>query len=68
MKLHMGLRAAAMSHALAGRMEQAHKPMALLRQIDPELRVSNLTELTPLRRPEDVARHAEGLRKAGLPE
>jgi TolB-like protein len=66
--LHMGLRAAAMSHALAGRMEQAQKAMAVLRQIDPALRVSNLKELTPLQRPEDIARYAEGLRKAGLPE
>ena len=66
--LHMGLRVAATSHALAGRMEQATKAMARLRQIDPALRVSNLQELTPLRRPEDIARYAEGLRKAGLPE
>jgi len=42
--------------------------MARLRQIDPELRVSNLKDMTPLRRPEDRARLEEGLRKAGLPE
>jgi tetratricopeptide (TPR) repeat protein len=66
--LHMGLRVAAASHALAGRIEPAKKAMARLRHIDPALRVSNLQELTPLRRPEDIARYAEGLRKAGLPE
>ena len=42
--------------------------MARLRQLDPALRISNLKDLIPLRRPEDLARLAEGLRKAGLPE
>jgi hypothetical protein len=32
------------------------------------LRILNLQELTPLRRQQDIARYAEGLRKAGLPE
>jgi len=65
---HQALRMTAMSHALAGRLERAQKAMQRLRQIDPALRVSNLRDLTPLRRPEDVARYAEGMRKAGLPE
>jgi adenylate cyclase len=60
---------AAGSHALAGRLEQAQKALARLRQLDPALRVSNLREMIgPYRRPEDVARYEEGLRKAGLPE
>ena len=42
--------------------------MARLRQIDPELRVSNLKDMTPLCRPEDRARYEDGMRKAGLPE
>jgi hypothetical protein len=58
----------AAANALAGRIEQAQKMMMRLRRIDPALRVSNLKELTPLRRQEDMARFAEGLRKAGLPE
>ena len=66
--LHSGLRICAASHALAGRMEQARNAMSRLRQIDPKLRVSNLSDLTPLQRPEDVARYAEAMRKAGLPE
>jgi TolB-like protein/Tfp pilus assembly protein PilF len=66
--LHRALRAAAMSNALAGRLEQARKAMARLHEIDPELRVSNLKDLTPLRRSEDIAKYEEGLRKAGLPE
>jgi TolB-like protein/class 3 adenylate cyclase len=66
---HNALRIAAASSALAGRMEQAQKALARLRQLDPVLRVSNLRDrMGPYRRPEDVARCEEGLRKAGLPE
>jgi TolB-like protein/tetratricopeptide (TPR) repeat protein len=61
-------RVAAASHALAGRLDQAQKAMARLRQIDPALRVSDIKHMFPFRRPEDVARYEEGLRKAGLPE
>jgi len=61
-------RTAAASHALAGRLDQAHKAMARLREIDPTLRVSDLRHMFPFRRPEDLARFEEGLRKAGLPE
>ena len=66
--LHMGLRAAALSCALAGHTRSAHGFMARLREIDPALRISNLQDVTPLQRPQDVALYAEGLRKAGLPE
>jgi adenylate cyclase len=62
------LRYLAASAAMAGRQEQALKAMARLRELDPTLRISNLKDVTPLRRPEDLARYAEGLRKAGLPE
>jgi TolB-like protein len=61
-------RAAAASYALAGRLDEAHKAMARLRQIDPTFRVSDLKHMLPFRRPEDLARYEEGLRKAGLPE
>jgi tetratricopeptide (TPR) repeat protein len=67
-ELHVALRVAAASNALAGHMMEAHEAMARLRQIDPVLRVSDLKVLTPFRRPEDVARYEEGLRKAGLPK
>jgi TolB-like protein len=66
--LHPALRASAVSNALAGRIERAHIAISRLRQIDPALRVSSLKDLTPLRRHEDVAIYAEGMRKAGLPE
>jgi hypothetical protein len=42
--------------------------MARLRQLDPALRVSNLKDVFPIRRPEDFAKCADGLRQAGLPE
>jgi tetratricopeptide (TPR) repeat protein len=60
-------RIAAASHALAGRLDQAHKAVARLRQIDPTFRVSDVRQ-QPFRRPEDLARYEEGLRKAGLPQ
>lgn len=58
----------AASHALAGRTDEARRAMNHLRQLDPTLRISNLTDWLPIRRPEDLATFAEGLRKAGLPE
>jgi TolB-like protein len=66
--LHQALRISVAAHALAGRIERAQKTLARLRRNDPALRVSNLAELTPLQRPEDMTRYAEGMRKAGLPE
>jgi hypothetical protein len=34
----------------------------------PGLRLANLKDFMPARRPEDFARWSDGLRKAGLPE
>lgn len=59
---------AAASHALAGRMEEARHAMERLRQINPVLRFSNLKDWWAFRRPDDFARWADGLHKAGLPE
>jgi TolB-like protein/tetratricopeptide (TPR) repeat protein len=58
----------AASHALAGRMDEAQRAMRHMRQLDPTLRISNLTDWLPLQRPGDLAIFAGGLRKAGLPE
>jgi tetratricopeptide (TPR) repeat protein len=62
------LRLAAASSALAGRLVEAQESMARLRELDPALRVKNLKDWVPLRRPEDLGRLEDGLRKAGLPE
>ena len=59
---------AAASHALAGRMDKARQAMQHMRTLDPSLRVSNLKEWLPIHHPEDLARLANGLRLAGLPE
>jgi TolB-like protein len=56
------------SSSLAGQAEQAQRGLAQALECSPDLRVSNLTDLTPFRRAEDLAAFAEGLRKAGLPE
>ena len=64
-----GLRIGAASNAMAGRLEQAHKSVARLRQLNPALRISNLKDvLPPIRRAEDLSRLEEGLRQGGLPE
>ena len=54
---------------MAGRLVEANKAVARLRQLNPVLRISNFKELLgPYRRTEDLSRYAEGLRRAGLPE
>jgi adenylate cyclase len=63
-----GYRIAAASNALVGRIEKAQKIAARLRQLDPGFRVSSVKDYLPFRRPEDLARYEDGLRKAGLPE
>jgi TolB-like protein len=63
-----GYRIAAASNALVGRIEKAQKIAARIRQLDPGFRVSSVKDYVPFRRPEDLARYEDGLRKAGLPE
>ena len=58
----------AASEALAGRMSEAERTTRDLRELNPSLRISNLSEWIQLRRPEDVALLADGLRRSGLPE
>ena len=62
------LLALAAAHALAGRLDEAQKAIARMRELDPAFRISDAKDRLPFRRPEDVARYEEGLRKAGLPE
>jgi tetratricopeptide (TPR) repeat protein len=46
----------AASSALAGRLEQAREAMQCMRRVDPALRVSNLTDWYPIRRPDHLAK------------
>jgi TolB-like protein/Tfp pilus assembly protein PilF len=60
---------AAASNALAGRLVEAQKATARVRELDPTMRVTNITNWAPpFRKPGDLARFQDGLRKAGLPE
>ena len=62
-------RVAAIAYALSDKVAEAREAIAQLREIDPGRRLSNLARVAPpFRRPEDLARWTEGLRKAGLPE
>jgi len=62
------LRISAASQASLGRMADARMTVGRMSQIDPEFRVRDLRTVAPFRRPEDLARFEEGLRRAGLPD
>jgi hypothetical protein len=64
----LALRILAAANALTGQQDEAQQTVELLLQLDPALRISNLKDRYPLRRAEDLARWADGLRKAGVPE
>jgi TolB-like protein/tetratricopeptide (TPR) repeat protein len=64
----LAISVSAASNALVGRLEPAQRAMARAVECNPDLRISNLRDLTPFRRAEDLAMFAKGLRKAGLPE
>lgn len=58
----------AASSALAGRTQDARQAMERLHALDPSMRIAKLKDWLPIHRREDLARFAEGLRLAGLPE
>jgi TolB-like protein/class 3 adenylate cyclase/Flp pilus assembly protein TadD len=58
----------AASAALSGRLDDARSAMAVLRRLDPDLGISNVNALQVIKRPEDLAKWTEALRRAGLPE
>lgn len=64
----IAMTAVAASATYLGRIEEAVHIVSLMRASDPALRLSNLRQRFPIKRDEDFARLAEGLRKAGLPE
>ena len=59
---------AAASGMLAGKTGEATQAMARVRRLSPALRLSNLKDLLPFRRPQDFGRWREALRRAGLPD
>jgi TolB-like protein/Flp pilus assembly protein TadD len=59
---------AAVSAALQGRTADARRMVMRILQTHPGLRISDVSIVTPMRRPEDAALWIDGLRKAGLPE
>jgi TolB-like protein/Tfp pilus assembly protein PilF len=54
--------------ALLGNLAEARDAMARLRAADPESRVSCIRQRYPIRRAEDLAKLADALRLAGMPE
>ena len=62
------IRIIAASAGNSGQLERARKAAKRMLEIDPAFRVSRLSDHVPLQRPDDLARYAEGLRRAGLPE
>jgi adenylate cyclase len=56
------------AHAMAGRLEEARRIYAIYMEINPWARVSKFRRWYPLRRDEDFAKAAAGLRLAGMPE
>jgi TolB-like protein/Flp pilus assembly protein TadD len=64
----MALAVIAASHALAGRSDRAQQAVRRLRELDPNLRVSNLMDYLVIRLPEHQETFKRGLRQAGLEE
>lgn len=58
----------AASHGLAGRDAPAQEAMTRLLRFDPGARIAMVLQRYPFRRPEDLAKVSEGLRRAGMPE
>ena len=63
-----GVRLLAASNAMAGRQQESQRALEALLKLDPDLRVPQLKDLLPLRRPEHIAKFEEGMHKAGLPK
>jgi hypothetical protein len=62
------IRVLAASAALGGWPDEAARAATRLAVLDPAARLATIRERDPLRRDEDLARFAEGLQRAGLPE
>jgi len=65
---HASLRIAASSHALRGRIEKARALANRLHDLAPGLKVCNVeATLGPYRRPQDLAKIRDALRRGGVP-
>jgi hypothetical protein len=62
------LRVAAAANARLGRRDEAHTAIARMGQIDPAFRMCDVRKVAPFRRPTDLEKFEDSLRKAGLPE
>jgi adenylate cyclase len=62
------LRIATACNGIAGRLEEARKSLAHLRELDPFLSAFPILRIVRPFRAEDLARLTAGLRNAGLPE
>ena len=62
------LRCKIASLGLLGRADEAREAVRALVVVQPDATVSKLKSIMPMRRPEDMARYLDGLRKAGVPE
>jgi TolB-like protein/Tfp pilus assembly protein PilF len=59
---------AAASAVFANKPDGAKRASEFVRQLMPDFRIADLSDLFPMRRPQDVAKFADGLRRAGLPD
>ena len=62
------LRIFAASSAMAGHLDEARAAIARVRDLTPAFRMSDVRSVAPYRRPEDLQRYEEALRRAGLPD
>jgi 3-dehydroquinate dehydratase len=53
---------------MCGRVEEAREACSRVMKMDPTQRISDIRDRQPFRRDSDVAKLAEGLRIAGMPE
>jgi TolB-like protein/class 3 adenylate cyclase len=61
-------RMAMVCQAMCGRVEEAREACSRVMKMDPTQRISDIRDRQPFRRDSDVAKLAEGLRIAGMPE
>src|SRR5262249_41371490 len=63
-----GLLVKVVASAQLGRIDEARDWLGRVLELEPGLTIARVKASVPFFRPETLARHVEGLRKAGLPE